>query len=42
MEDTDTEILPPLLQNDKQLARDVSAAANPPNVSCAIIRNERE
>lgn len=41
MEDIDTETLPPLLQNDKQPARDVSDAANPPNVSCAIIRNER-
>lgn len=37
----DTEILPPLLRNDKQLARDVSDAANPPSVSCAIIRKER-
>lgn len=41
LEDIDTEILPPLLRNDRQLARDVSDAANPPSVSCAIIRKER-
>lgn len=41
IEDIDTEILPPPLPNAKQLARDVSDAANPPSVSCAVVRNER-